>query len=149
VTLTSHRLLVPWSWVNRAILLAPLWAERPVQSLSACTRVHFNFYPFYRLLNEAGMSFNLSFLAHNSLHVTAINIASIHKLTLCFVTAFSFLMITVQLQPFYEEVGYYFCLIFIDSLHVIWPIMYFTISSFSCKILFCFLNLYRISYPET
>ena len=34
-----------WSWKSRAIHLLPLWAVRPVQSLSACTRVHF--VPFY------------------------------------------------------------------------------------------------------
>jgi hypothetical protein len=43
VTLTPHPLLVPWSWKGRAILLPPLWAVRPVHSLSACTRVHFTF----------------------------------------------------------------------------------------------------------
>ena len=32
-----------WSWKSRAIPLLPLWAVRPVQSLSACTRVHFIF----------------------------------------------------------------------------------------------------------
>ena len=32
-----------WSWKSRAIPLLPLWAVRPVQSLSACTRVHFTF----------------------------------------------------------------------------------------------------------
>jgi len=41
VMLTPHPLLVPWSWKSRAIPLLPLWAVRPVQSLSACTRVHF------------------------------------------------------------------------------------------------------------
>ena len=41
VTLTPHPLLVPWSWKGRAIPLLPLWAVRPVQSLSACTSVHF------------------------------------------------------------------------------------------------------------
>jgi hypothetical protein len=41
VTLTSHPFLVPWSWMSRAIPLPPLWAVRPVQSLNACTRVHF------------------------------------------------------------------------------------------------------------
>jgi hypothetical protein len=40
VTLTLHPLLVPWSWKGKAIPLLPLWAARPVQSLSACTRVH-------------------------------------------------------------------------------------------------------------
>jgi hypothetical protein len=41
VTLTPHPLLVPWSRKGRAIPLHPLWAVRPVQILSACTRVHF------------------------------------------------------------------------------------------------------------
>jgi hypothetical protein len=41
VMLIPHPLLVPWSWKCRAIPLLPLWAVRPVQSLSACTRVHF------------------------------------------------------------------------------------------------------------
>ena len=44
VTLTAHPLLVPWSRKSRAIYLHPLWAVRPVQSLTACTRVHFTFY---------------------------------------------------------------------------------------------------------
>ena len=43
VTLTPHPLLVPWSRKSRAIPVLPLWAVRPVQSLSACTRVHFTF----------------------------------------------------------------------------------------------------------
>ena len=46
--LTPHPLLVPWSWKIRAIPLLSLWAVRPVQSLSACTRVHFTF-TCYRL----------------------------------------------------------------------------------------------------
>ena len=41
VTLTPHPLLVPWSRKGRAIPLFPLWTVRPVQSLSACTRMHF------------------------------------------------------------------------------------------------------------
>jgi len=43
VTLTTHTLLVLWSRKSRAIPLLPLWAVRHVQSLSACTRVHFTF----------------------------------------------------------------------------------------------------------
>ena len=50
VTLTPHPLLVPWSWKGRAIPVLPLWDVRPVQSLSACTRVHFNFTYFRTLL---------------------------------------------------------------------------------------------------
>jgi hypothetical protein len=45
VTLTPYLLLVPWSRKSRAIPLLHLWAVRPVQSLSASTRVHFNLYP--------------------------------------------------------------------------------------------------------
>ena len=41
VTLTPHHLLRPWSRKGRAIPLLSLWVVRPVQSLSACTRVHF------------------------------------------------------------------------------------------------------------
>jgi len=44
VTLTPYLLLVPWSWKSRAIPLLPLWVVWPVQSLSACTRVHFTFF---------------------------------------------------------------------------------------------------------
>ena len=41
VTLAPHPHLVPWSRKSRAIPLLHLCAIRPVQSLSACTRVHF------------------------------------------------------------------------------------------------------------
>ena len=44
VTLTPQTLLVPWSRKNKAIPLLTLWAVRSVQSLSACTRVHFTIY---------------------------------------------------------------------------------------------------------
>ena len=47
VTLIPHLLLVPWSRKSRAIPLLLLWAVRPVQSLSACTRVHFYFIVYY------------------------------------------------------------------------------------------------------
>jgi len=43
VTLTTHPLPVPWPGNSRAIPLLSLWAVRSVQSLSACTRVHFTF----------------------------------------------------------------------------------------------------------
>ena len=44
VTLTPHPLLMPWSSKGRAIPLLLLRAVRPVQSLSACTRVTFTFF---------------------------------------------------------------------------------------------------------
>jgi hypothetical protein len=44
VTLTPYPILVPWLRMVRAIPLFSLWAIRPVQSLSACTSVHFTFY---------------------------------------------------------------------------------------------------------
>ena len=40
VTLNPYPLIVLWSRKSRAIPLLPLWAVRPAQSLSACTRVH-------------------------------------------------------------------------------------------------------------
>ena len=50
VTLTPHPLLVPWWWKGTAIPLLPLWTVRPVQSLSAGTRVTFTL-TFYQILN--------------------------------------------------------------------------------------------------
>ena len=50
VTLTPHHLLVPWSWKGRAIPLLLLWTVGPVQSLSACTRVHFTIFIFWMTL---------------------------------------------------------------------------------------------------
>ena len=47
VTLTHHPLLVPWSRKSRAVPVLPLWAVRPVQSLSACT-VELYLYSPYR-----------------------------------------------------------------------------------------------------
>ena len=44
LTLTPHAPLVPWSRKCRAIPLFHLWVVRPVQSLSTCTRMHFNFF---------------------------------------------------------------------------------------------------------
>ena len=41
--LTTLPLLMPWSRKSRAIPLLPLWTVQPVQSLSACTTVHFTF----------------------------------------------------------------------------------------------------------
>ena len=38
VTLTPYPLVVSWASKGRAIPILPLWAVRPVQSLSACTR---------------------------------------------------------------------------------------------------------------
>jgi len=52
VTLTRRPLLVPWSRKSRAKPLLPQWAVRPVQSLSACTRVHFTFY-FYLIIRHS------------------------------------------------------------------------------------------------
>ena len=50
VRLTPHPLLVPWSKKSRAIPLLLLWAVWPVQSLSACARVHFTL--FYLILSD-------------------------------------------------------------------------------------------------
>ena len=55
VMLTPHPLLVPWSRKSRATLLPllPLWAVRPVQSLSASTRVHYSLPVFVIRSGEA------------------------------------------------------------------------------------------------
>ena len=47
-------LLVPWSRKSRAIPLLPLWAIGPVESLSACTRVHFFYLRFRSQWPPAG-----------------------------------------------------------------------------------------------
>jgi hypothetical protein len=51
MTLNPHPLPVPWSWKGRAIPLLPLWAVRPVQSLSACTRVQFTLFTLSSVIN--------------------------------------------------------------------------------------------------
>jgi len=43
VLLTTHSLLVPWSRKSRAIPLISRCVVRPVENLSACTRMHFTF----------------------------------------------------------------------------------------------------------
>jgi len=53
MTLSPHPLLVSWSWMSRAIPLLSLWAVRPVQSLSDCTRVTFTFF-FNLIIYEFG-----------------------------------------------------------------------------------------------
>jgi len=58
VTLTPHPLPVPWSRKGRAIPLLPLWAVRPVQSLSVCTRVHFTFLLFIHRSRHPRYSLN-------------------------------------------------------------------------------------------
>jgi hypothetical protein len=44
VTLTPHPLLAPWTRKSRAIPLLHPWVVRPVQRISACTRVHFTYF---------------------------------------------------------------------------------------------------------
>jgi len=51
VTLTPHLLLVPCSRKSKAVPLLLLWAARPVQSLSACTRADFTFNYWQLLFN--------------------------------------------------------------------------------------------------
>ena len=61
VTLTPHPLLVPWSRKSRAIPLLPLWAVRPVQCLSACTRVQFYYVVIMLRFLRSGSSSNVIF----------------------------------------------------------------------------------------
>jgi len=53
VTLTPHPLIVPWPRKSRAIPLLPLWAVWPIQSLSACTRVHLTWKMRKELISES------------------------------------------------------------------------------------------------
>jgi hypothetical protein len=71
VTLTPHPFLVLWSWKSIAIPLVPLWAVQPIESLSACTRAHFNplnadLNPICHLLALLG--------SHHILHVSRIRV---------------------------------------------------------------------------
>jgi len=56
VTLTPHPLLVPLVMKGYIYTSTPLWAVRPVQSLSACTRVHFTFFYSIPSVNNAANS---------------------------------------------------------------------------------------------
>ena len=58
-------LLVPWSRKSRAIPLLLLWAVRPVQSLSACTRVHFTL-PFPSSWQSKIYATNIETVTNNS-----------------------------------------------------------------------------------
>jgi hypothetical protein len=62
MTLNSQPLLVPWSRKGRAVPLHPQWAIRPVQSLSACTRVHFTF--TFTATNKDSEEFCIDILLH-------------------------------------------------------------------------------------
>ena len=68
VTLTLHPLLVPWSWKGRAIPLLPLWAVRPVQSLSACTSAHFTL-PYGTTLHITPEDTNFTFVYVSTWHL--------------------------------------------------------------------------------
>ena len=50
----------PQCLYSRAVPLLPLWALRPVQSLSACKRVHFTFFLPYSLPHSLSLSLSLS-----------------------------------------------------------------------------------------
>jgi hypothetical protein len=80
VTLTPHPLLVASSWKGRAIPLLPLWAVRLVQSLSACTRVHFTVRPVQ------------SFSACTRVHFT---VRPVQSLSACTRVHFTYLYLTI------------------------------------------------------
>ena len=43
---------MPWQRKSRAIPLLPVWAVRPIQSFSACTREHFTFFYYTQKANN-------------------------------------------------------------------------------------------------
>ena len=65
VTLNPHPLLVPWSRKSRAISVLPLCVVRPVQSLGACTRVHFTFTFTAQFSTEKCVTFALLLLTRD------------------------------------------------------------------------------------
>jgi len=76
--LVSSPLLVPWSRKSRAIPRLPLWAMQPVQSLSACTRVHFTF-TFY-------LMFGINILKRGAGFSNIVNVKHISDSGLCNIT---------------------------------------------------------------
>ena len=75
-------LLVPWSRKGRAIPLLPLWAVRPVQGLSACTRMHFTFFTFigFCIITRFKERSRFSFISQNNQQMEhAINFLSPRK----------------------------------------------------------------------
>jgi len=75
-------LLTPWSRKSKAIPLLPLWAVRPVQSLSACTRVHFSFL-LYFIFSEKFYFQELFYLTQqtNFLNFLSLNIHKLNSIT--------------------------------------------------------------------
>ena len=71
VTLIPHPLLVPWSRKSKAIPLLPLCTVRPVQHLSACTRVHFTLHLTIAILPKANSYLDFCMLAVVSLFSAA------------------------------------------------------------------------------
>ena len=69
MTLTTHHLLVLWSRKGGAIPVLPLWAIRPVQSLSACTRVTFTFNFFTLLFRKELLAFSYHFFVSRTASV--------------------------------------------------------------------------------
>ena len=80
VALTPHHFLVPWSRKGRAIPLLPLWAIRPVQSLSACTRVKFNPFTLYYLPCQSPLINIRAAFGHNEKLCNML-----HRVVLCLV----------------------------------------------------------------
>jgi hypothetical protein len=105
MTLTPHPLLVSWSWKGRAIPLLPLWAVRPVQSLSACTRVQFTFLPlcpFYHLLDLKGQMNFISFVK-TATYTENVSI-EFSADALCFVAQFEKLFCTFHFYTCTKEI---------------------------------------------
>jgi len=85
-------LLVSWSRKGRAIPLIPLWVARPVQSLNACTRVHFK--PLNAELNP--ICYLLALLTHHFLYVSRIRVK---LLTLRLLMSYIYIYIYIYRAP--------------------------------------------------
>ena len=77
-------LLVPRWWKSSAIALLPLWAVRPVQSLGACTRVHFTYFTFGKEAESAFFNFQQHVCGRSSVRGIITNrLALVHGMNAC------------------------------------------------------------------
>ena len=80
----------PQCLYSTAIPLLPLWAVWPVQSLSACTRVHFTFSQY------AAVGLTDSFGAYFKLHCPLVSRTSLTIILMIFATITKYLYLSLQ-----------------------------------------------------
>jgi hypothetical protein len=111
MTLTPHPLPVPWSRKGRAIPLPLLRAIRPVQSLSACTKVHFTLIRADLILPHIILSawFFINYISCKSNGVTLINFQTLAILQKLFYMGFVCSLFNVFVWSYMECYFYRIC----------------------------------------